>query len=223
MMLRDFVQSGRFDATEAEAGTMLTRARTVATVGACTEAMKLHAPEGWDRAGRESAVFWDTTAWELLDHGVESIPTPPWKRGTSTRTSVEITWALLGHKKTGKTMLRLVGHLPAHLFRPSQRRANLAALSGLRGLIRVLQHEQAPDHTAASFDLNRDLRFKRTRKLVNQSLHGTGLALVVPPKGTHRLRKIDGYLTTCPLAVAEMLPRFSGFDHRGFRVRTCFS
>jgi hypothetical protein len=65
------------------------------------------------------------------------------------------------------------------------------------------------------------MRRKSQRRIVREAFAGTGLHLVVPPKGTHGLRKIDALLTTAPLATAEMLPRAKGFDHRGFVVKSC--
>lgn len=221
MILRDAHQSGRFDVTTVEAKLMVRSLAEEATVGVVTEAKDLHFAGSWRSVGDETKIAWDDTVWELLDHGVEAVPTPDWKRGTSRRKSVEIAWALLRHRKTGLTLLRLGGHLPAHLFNRAQLAANQAALDALGPLVLRLQAEHSPDITTASFDFNRDMRRRAARRIVREAVKDTGLHLVVPPEGTRGRRKIDAFLTDGPLAAVDMLPRSKGFDHRGAALASC--
>ena len=218
MIVRDAHQSGRFDAPDAQERVMLGNLAHRANVGVVTEAVGLKSLDGWGSYGHETKVLWDDADWTLVASGTESLTTPTWKRGTSRRETVDITWAVLRHRK-GPVLLRLGGHLPAHLIRPSQKAANQAALDALGPLVERLAAEHSPDITTASFDLNRDMRRKSQRLIVREAFKGTGLQLVVPPKGTHNLRKIDALLTTGDLPRAEMLPRVKRYDHRGFAVR----
>jgi hypothetical protein len=220
MLMRDVHQSGRFDATTSRRLTMFTGIAESGSVGLVTEGVGLALLEGWMSSGKETKIVWRARSWERIDHGVESIPTPPWKRGTSHRTSVEVTWALLKHKKHGLSLFRGGGHLPAHLLVPSQRAANQAALNGLKSAILPLVQTFEPDQVTLSFDFNRDLRFVRQRRIVQQSVRQTGLHLVVPPKGTLLLRKIDAFLTTGESPECTMLDRSDGFDHRGVSLRS---
>ena len=221
MIVRDAHESGRFDAPDAQERKMLGNLARRAIVGVVTEAVGLKPLDGWLTYGKETKVLWEDATWELIDSGTESLPTPNWKRGTSKRTTVDITWAVLRHRKKGLTLLRLGGHLPAHLIKPSQKAANQAALDTLGPLVEQLIAEHAPDITTASFDLNRNLRRKSQRLIVREAFMGTGLRLVVPPKGTHRLAKIDGLFTTGDLPDPEMLPRVKRYDHRGVAMRSC--
>jgi hypothetical protein len=224
VILRDAHQSGRFDATDAEEGRMLGDLDKAANIGLITEAKAItddDLPEGWDCEGDETKVVWDAAKWDLVTFAIRSIPTPTWKRGASKRDTVDITVCQMMHAKTDLTLLRLGGHLPAHLFHKAQLAANKAALDALGPLVQSLQAAHSPDVTTASFDLNRDMRRRSQRRIVREAFAGTGLHLVVPPKGTRGLRKIDALLTTAPLATAEMLPKAAGFDHRGFSVRSC--
>jgi len=226
VIVRDAHQSGRFDAPDAQERKMLGNLARAAIVGVVTEAVHpsgahLKPLDGWKTSGKETKVVWDDSAWDLAASDVESLTTPDWKRGRRAMQSVDITWVLLRHRKTGLTLLRLGGHLPAHLYRASQRAANQAALDALGPLIERLIAEHAPDITTASFDLNRNLRRKSQRLIVREAFKGTGLHLVVPPKGTHRLAKIDALLTSGDLPDPEMLPRVKRYDHRGFAVRAC--
>ena len=220
MIVRDAHQSGRFDASAAQATVMLGGLAKAANVGVVTEAKRIEAPSAWGRAGDETKVLWDAAKWKAEAHGTEVIPTPTWKRGTGVRTSVEITWALLRHS-SGLLLLRGGGHLPAHLYRPSQKRANQAALDALADVLEPLLTAHKPNVATFSFDFNRDLRSSKQRQIIREAVTGTGLALVVPPKGTHGFRKIDGFLTTGGLPRAEMLPKRKGFDHRGIGLRLC--
>jgi hypothetical protein len=218
--MRDVHQSGRFDATTPRRLAVGTVIEAAASVGVVTEGIGLALLPGWLSSGEETKVVWRASSWEMKDHGVESIPTPPWKRGASHRTSVEVVWALLRHKKRGLRLFRSGGHLPAHLFMPSQRAANQAALNGLKAAIWPIVQQFQPDQVTLSFDFNRDLRFRRQRHIVQRSVHDTGLQLVVPPKGTLLMRKIDAFLTTGKSPECTMLDRSAGFDHRGMRLRS---
>lgn len=221
MILRDAHQSGRFDATQPERFVMLARLADAADVGLDTEAVGLDMIPGWASRGRETKVLWDDSTWQHQAHDTEEVPTPEWQRGTSRRKSVEIAWALLRHRKTGVMLLRLGGHLPAHLFNRAQLAANQAALDALGPLVLRLQAEHSPDVTTASFDFNRDMRRSAARRIVREAVKDTGLHLVVPPEGTRGRRKIDAFLTDGPLATADMLPRSKGFDHRGATLASC--
>jgi hypothetical protein len=218
--MRDVHQSGRFDATTSRRLAVGSVIEDAASVGLLTEGVGFALVPGWLSSGNETRVLWQDTTWAMKEHGLESIPTPPWKRGTARRTSVEIEWALLQHKKRDVTLFRGGGHLPAHLFVPSQRVANRAALDGLRHAIWPVVERLQPDHVTLSFDFNRDLRFARQRGIVQQSVRDTGLHLVVPPAGTRLMRKIDAFLTTGGSPECTMLERSAGFDHRGVRLRS---
>lgn len=221
MIVRDSHQSGRFDAKPAERVTMLEGIADAATVGVVTEAVGLDMLDGWKSSGHETKVIWDDAIWELVNHGTESIATTEWKRGTSRRKSVEITWALLRHRKTGLLLLRLGGHLPAHLFRAAQLAANKAALDALAGIILALVARFSPDLITLSMDANRNMRRKPQRRIVREALQGTGLHLVVPPEGTRGRAKIDVAATSSALFLAAMFAEVVGFDHTGFEVDSC--
>ena len=218
--MRDVHQSGRFDATTARRLAVGGVIEAAASVALLTEGVGFALLPGWLSSGNETKVLWQDSSWEMRRHGSESIPTPSWKRGTARRTSVEVEWALLRHKRRGITLFRGGGHLPAHLFLPSQRAANQAALDGLKSAIWPIVERLDPDQVTLSFDFNRDLRFARQRRIVQRSVAGTGLHLVVPPEGTRLLRKIDGFLTTGHSRECTMLDRSAGFDHRGVRLRS---
>ena len=81
---------------------------------------------------------------------------------------------MLRHKKRDITLFRGGGHLPAHLFLPSQRVTNRAALDGLKAAVWPLVERLGPDQVTLSFDVNRDLRFARRRRIVQQSVRGAG-------------------------------------------------
>jgi hypothetical protein len=218
--MRDVHQSGRFDATKPRRLAVGGVIEDAASVGLLTEGVGFALLPGWLSSGNETKVLRRDVTWEMKDHGLESIPTPPWKRGTARRTSVEIEWALLRHKVRDITLFRGGGHLPAHLFLPSQRAANQAALDGLKAAVWPIVERLEPDQVTLSFDFNRDLRFARQRRIVQQSVRDTGLNLVVPPEGTRLMRKIDAFLTTGNSPECTMLDRSAGFDHRGVRLRS---
>lgn len=215
MIVQDAHQSGRFDASDDERAAMLTALAQVATVGVLTEAVGVLPIEGWLSAGAETKVFFDTSAWVLEEHGKTSLPTPPWHRGSSLRTTVDLTWALLSDVDTGLTLLRVGGHLPAHLFKKPQAVANQAALTALGPALKALRTEHRPDVTTASFDFNRPLSSGKQRGIIREAVRGNHLKLVVPPKATRGLRKIDGFLTSGDLPEPSMLPKAKGFDHTG--------
>ena len=218
--MRDVHQSGRFDATTSRRTTLGHVIEDAASVALLTEGVGFQLIDGWLSSGNETKVLWRDTSWEMKDQGVVSIRTPPWKRGNDERTSVEITWALLRHKRRGTTLFRGGGHLPAHLFKPKQRIANRAALDGLKAAVWPIVEPFEPDHVTLSFDFNRDLRLALQRRLIRRSVDGTGLRLVVPPEGTHFMRKIDGLLTTGRARECSMLEDSAGFDHRGVQLKS---
>jgi hypothetical protein len=218
--MRDVHQSGRFDATHDRRLAVGSVIEDAASVGLLTEGVGFALLSGWLSSGNETRVLWRDSSWEMTEHGLEPIATPPWKRGTALRKSVEIPWALLRHRKRGVTLLRGGGHLPAHLFLPKQLAANRAALDGLRAAIVPVIERLQPDQVTLSFDFNRDLRFARQRRIVQRSVRDTGLRLVVPPEGTRLMRKIDAFLTTGESPECTMLDRSAGFDHRGTCLRS---
>lgn len=221
MILRDAHQSGHAIATTSQDEHALAGITNAATVGVLTEAIGVRMPDGWNCRGQETKVLWDAARWVRLADGVESIATPAWKRGSSHRESVEVTWALLQHVRTGLTLLRGGGHLPAHLFVRSQRVANETALNGLARVLEPLMAGHGPDTTTVSFDFNRALNTVSQRHVVGKAVEGTRLRLIVPPRPTLGRRTIDAFLTTGPLAQAAMLPRVRGYDHRGTVLATC--
>jgi hypothetical protein len=127
--------------------------------------------------------------------------------------------------ETGLRLLRFGGHLPAHLFRPTQRKANAAALAGLADALAPVIAATKPDEVTGSFDFNRPLTSTRHAKLITDAVAPLGLRLVVPPKATLGLRTIDGFVTNARCVPVDgatgMLPRQPGFDHRGCRMHTC--
>jgi hypothetical protein len=218
--MRDVHQSGRFDATNSRRLVLGGVIEDAASVALPTEGVEFHVLDGWLSFGNESKVLWRDSSWEMKHHGVEKILTPEWKRGNSLRKSVEIVWALLRHKRRRTTLFRGGGHLPAHLSDAKQRAANRAALDGLRAAVWPVVERLEPDQVTLSFDFNRDLRQLPQRHLIQESVRDTNLVLVVPPEGTHGLRKIDGFLTTGRSRECSMLENSAGFDHRGVRLRS---
>jgi len=229
MIIRTAHQSGRFDATAAQQAAMLAQLTARCSVAVVTEAARLRVddlPETWRQVGTETEVLWDRDQWRSPNFGVLEIPTPPWIRGNTHESSVKITWAGLASKATPSfTLLRGGGHLPAHLFRPAQKRANDAALAGLAAALAPVIAQVQPDEVTLSFDFNRPLTSTTQRRLIEAAvapLHiQRGLRLVAPPKATRGLRVIDGFLTTARLHDVAMLARMPGLDHRGARMRTC--
>jgi len=226
MIIRTDHQSGRFNATAAQQAAMLAQLTRTSSVAVVTEAGSItsdNIPIGWVRTGDETKVLWDHDKWKHLggDNGTLTIETPPWKRGKRRESSVKITWASLEDRTTGLVLLRGGGHLPAHLFRPAQKRANDAALAGLAAALAPVIAQLQPDEVTLSFDFNRPLTSATQRRLIEAAVAPLGLRLVAPPKATRGLRVIDGFLTTARLHDVGMLARMPGFDHRGARMRTC--
>lgn len=221
MIIRTAHQSGRFDATSTEQAAMLEQLVRTSSVAVVTEAGKVERPEQWSFVGGETKVLWHARHWERTTHGTIVIPTPPWKRGGAPQENVKIEWAGLADHATGLVLLRGGGHFPAHLFKPSQRKANAAALRGLASALAPIIEQTNPDEVTLSFDFNRPLTIASQAKLVEGAVSELGLHLVVPPKATHGLRTIDGFLTTSALVDGDMLRRMPGFDHVGARMRSC--
>lgn len=218
MRWNDAHQSGKFKATTLQRHRMTDAISRRTRIFGTTEARGLIPPVKWRGTGGESKVVADMRVWTLVDSGVVSLSTNRWFRGRSPRKTVDLEWSLYRHNDSGETLLRLVAHLPAHLYLWWQRRANSLAVRKLSGVVSRLQKRLKPDHTDLSMDLNRDLRLHKNVALVRQSLQGTGMHLVIPPKGTHGDRKIDMIASTGHAQTVQMLPHFPGHDHRGFWV-----
>lgn len=211
-------QSGRFDARPLQRRGMMHQLTETSRAWVLTEAVGENMPDGYRSVGHETRVGYGVGRWHLADDGVESLRTGPWKRGTSRRRSVDITWGLLEDKSTTATLLRFGGHLPAHLDDPDQEAANETALLAMGPLIRELIAEFAPDKSIGSLDFNRELTLARNRKLIERAMRGTGLDLIVPPKPTHHGRTIDGFLANA--GDVTMLRPKPGYDHRGAVLHT---
>jgi hypothetical protein len=208
-------QGGRFTALPLQQQLMLKGNRKRCSVFGVTEGIGLPRIEGFGRRGHECKFYFDKQVWDYRDHDVESVKTNRWVRGTSARTTVEFEYIILEHQIQQWKLLRVEGHLPAHLFIPAQRRANEAALHHLGEIIREFQDEFQPDETDLGLDLNRDLRLDRNVKLVERSLKGTGVKVIMPPHGTFKARKIDLLGSTAD-GNPHMLPSWKGYDHTGY-------
>jgi hypothetical protein len=219
MIIEDGWQGGRYDATAVQRRAAVAQMTRWCTVGAMSEAEDISAPEGWNASGQECKVLWDTEEWRKVESGVAHIRTPRWKRGTSERDEVLLTWVLLKHKRTGVLLLRVASHLPAHLADPHQKAANAAALKQLGKIVSTLAGKTGADEVSVTLDLNRDLRLKRNQDLVRRYLRGTGLHLVVPPRGTFGQRKIDCFIVSTGLYTRHMFEPRKGFDHQGWWLR----
>lgn len=220
MIIEDAWQGGRFDATRAERAVAVRRIiASGCTVAGMSEAKDLRVPAGWEMHGDESRVFFDTSVWTPRRAGTIVIRTGNWRRGASERDTVEFPWVPLVHPRSKVRLLRAVGHFPAHLTDPDQKAANTTALKALPERIAALMASTGADECSLSMDLNRDLRLKRNQDLVRRSFKGTGLHLVIPPKGTYGQRKIDCFLVTTGLYVRHMLAPAKGFDHQGWWLR----
>lgn len=217
-----FHQSGKFNAKIPQKALMLDHAFAQSQSGVVTEGVGLDIPsrfKNWHMVGHETKVFWSDLRFKEIDHEQLVVRTPDWKRGTLDKDSVEFMYACLEDKQHGLRLLRVGGHLPAHLYKPSQRRANIAALHGLEPALRPLIGDLKPDKIIISCDFNRELRLKKNRELIEHAVHGLGLRLIVPPKATHgRLHVIDGALAD--YGHASMLDWVNGYDHRGFVVHS---
>lgn len=217
----DCHQSGRYDATVAQKHHMVDEVVAQCSVAVITEAVGWQlARSTWSEVGHETKVIWSDSRWRRQDAGHPQIHTGEWVRGTDHRDYVEIQWALLQHRETGHTLLRAGGHLPAHLYRPAQSRANLAGLRGIPDVLGPVIGDHKPDKVIVSLDFNRELTLKRNHYLIQHAVRGANVPLkvIAPPKGTFGLRKIDGYLTDN--GYVTMLDRLPGFDHRGMVLHT---
>lgn len=177
----------------------------------------------WLEYGEESKVVWDRHVWTERDMGTISINTVGWTRGTSRRSSVEFPWVLLEHVE-GQTLLRVACHLPAHRFKPSQRKAGNQAIRGCGRRLAVLQDRLNPDETTLTGDGNVDFRLDKNVRLFEEALHPARLKILVPPKKTLRglsNRRIELWATSRPKGEGlGMLPWLDGYDHRGVK-REC--
>jgi hypothetical protein len=210
-------QGGRFDATTAEWYAMLSRnAKRCSKLGV-SEAVDRGPLQGWDMAGGECATTWNTKVWTKNKSTTIILDTPTWRRGTARRSGVQLEVVLLDHKD-GWDLMDITTHLPAHLYKIFQQRANRAALRKMGPAIAELQRKWQPDETELAMDANRDMRLKRNRRLVREALKGTGMKLVVPPEGTHGKRKIDVRASTSDHhGKGRMFRMRPGFDHRGWK------
>jgi hypothetical protein len=209
-------QGGRFDAKVLQRERMLRDNLSKVAVLGVTEAVGLPNISGHKKVGHECKVYYNTTLWKLKDSGVLVLNTNRWVRGKSARRSVEVQWVLL-ENTSGWTLLRFIGHLPAHLYLLWQKRANTKALRQLGPGIKKLAKKLNPTEIDLSLDLNRDLRLEKNVTLVKKSLEGTGLHLIVPPKGTLKKRKIDMLASTATnRGPVKMFEKHPGYDHTGY-------
>lgn len=210
-------QGGRFDANRPQRHSMLTLNGRKTPLFGVSEAYGLHPLEGWGMAGGECVSTWDKKVWRLKHHGVVHMPTARWIRGTSVRHTVELYYALMENVDDW-TLLDLRQHLPAHLPNIFQARANTSALNQLDRHILRLQELLDPDETDYAADVNRDMRLQKNRDLMRRSLAGTGMELILPPRGTHGDRKIDVRASTCDRhGPGVMFGKRPGYDHVGFK------
>ena len=177
----------------------------------------------WHEWGDESKIVWNRHLWTECDMGVISVATVAWTRGTARKTSVEFPWVFLEHAADGQTLLRPVCHLPAHRYKPSQRKAGNQAIRGFGRRLAVLQDRLRPDETTVTGDGNVDFRLDRNVRMFEEALHPAGLRVLVPPKATLRgaaRRRIELWATSRPRGDGlEMLPWLDGYDHRGIKRR----
>jgi hypothetical protein len=201
-------QGGKFSATPLQRKAMLTFNGRRTHLFGTSEALGLQPLPGWGMTSGECVVTWHKDTWKLEDHGHFSIRTPRWIRGTSVRHSVEFYW----------TLLDIVAHLPAHLFKFFQQRANTVALREMSKHIEQLQVWKEPDETDLAMDANRDMRLAKNVDLMRRSLVGTGMHLIIPPAGTEGDRKIDLRASTATrVGPGVMFGHHSGLDHVGFK------
>jgi hypothetical protein len=183
-----------------------------------SEAVNRQPLHGWAMEGDECVTTWDTKVWRLVDAVTIALPTPTWRRGTARRSSVRLEAVKLEHIDGGWTLADITAHLPAHLAKVFQQRANREALRKMGPAIIRLQAQWQPDETELAMDANRDMRLKRNRRLVRKALEGTGMKLVIPPEGTHGKRKIDVRASTSDHhGKGRMFRMRPGFDHRGWK------
>lgn len=210
-------QGGRYDADTAHRLKMLKKNASLTEVFGVTEAKGLPKIDGYGKSGRECKTYFDLRSWKRKEHDIVEINTSKWVRGTSRRNTVDLEWTFLDQIIAQWTLMRLIGHFPAHLFLAYQKRANTQALRKLGDEIKKLQDEYQPDEFDLSLDLNRDLRLEKNRDLVEQSLKGTGLHIILPPHGTYKKREIDLLASTAKhRGPVHMFPDYNQFDHTGY-------
>lgn len=218
MIVHDAHQSGHVTATHKQVELMLHRVTSHATVGGLTEASAVTMPDGWQSAGHESRVVWDTSRWEHVASPIASIRTPAWHRGRDLRHSVDVAAAVLENKRHGVRLYRFEAHPPAHLDDDSQRAANDAFLDRIADVIAGHVDHWHPDVIIGSADFNRTLNAQADRKRVRRAFAPVGLHLHLPPKHTLGGRIIDAYVTDAHRPTVGMLTRLPGFDHRGITL-----
>lgn len=214
---RDGHQSGRFDATYLQRLAMNRQIAVRCSICVITEYAGLEfLVPGWGETGVETKIVFDEKRWRLRRHGAVHTPTVQWKRGTDLRRGVNITWGLFEHRTKSIRLLRGGGHLPAHFDEAGQEEANLQALQGLEKGFQGIIHDERPDEVTFSLDFNRVLTLDRNKKLINESVSGLGMKLIVPPGITHRPNhKIEGFVTTAAHSKQQMFNWRMGYDHRG--------
>lgn len=218
-IIEDGWQGGRFDATAIQNRAAVNQIARTCTIGAMSEAVNISAPDDWMARGRECKVLWNNTVWRQSENGVLSLPTPEWVRGTRKTDSVDLTWVLVTHRRRKVKLARVAGHFPAHLVDRQQKAAHDAALKQLGKTLEALYRKTGADELSCSLDLNLDLRLQRNRDKVERVLRGTGLHLVVPPRGTYGQRKIDCFIVSSGLYTRHMFDKRKGFDHQGWWLR----
>lgn len=210
-------QGGKFSATLNQRRYMQVSNAKHTKLYGVSEALGMKPIDGWGMAGGECVSTWDKDKWTRKDHGHFSIATPRWIRGTSIRREVTFYWVLL-ENKDGWTLLDIRAHLPAHLFKFMQQRANTVALREMGKHIDQLQVWKKPDETDLAMDANRDMRLQKNINLMRTSLWGTGMHLIIPPSGTEGDRKIDLRASTAgDHGPGQMFGRYPGFDHEGWK------
>lgn len=211
--MRTAGQGGRFDATDHQDDKMMDQVKAACTNAILTEGIGVDAPRGWSFQGRETRQYFDNKIWDVKAHHRLRVPTPDWVRGTKPMDHFPLEVTLLA--RPNRTVLLGGGHFPAHLTKKNQRLANEAALAGLRKALLPVMEDLKPDITNLFFDVNRDLKLEKNRKLVKKSIEGTGLKLAMLPKPDLNGRYISMFLTTASEWETEMLDRILGYDHRG--------
>jgi hypothetical protein len=237
-MLRDTHLSGLHDAPRPRWREVFQIVAEVARTSAYTERPPFDVlPKTWHgwKPGAdapneaECGVAWDTEHWAEPDRterrrrGIRRLTNRKFSTGKgAVRDGVIATWVLLEHVETGKTLLRVVWHMPASVEDPggfsSKTKRVIAWQSALRGvrremkdLIRLLN----PDFVLCSADWNVNLLKRRWRALINAGVRGTGLQLCPPQVGTHgRRRAIDGHLARWDAEAIRVLGEVDPFDHR---------
>lgn len=216
--MRDAWWAGLYSATDKQDERVLEEIATQTTIGAISEAKGVPMLPDWESVGCDVKIIFMPQHWRLIEHGAQHIATVDWKRGNSPRDEVLWNWAFLRNTHTNLKVLRIATHLPAHLFRLNQRRANQMALDDLERVMVPVQEAYKPDLTNLSMDANRDVRLDRNKKIIKQAIKPLGLKLVIPPEGTEKRRKIDVFGTDGNVTEIAMFDDMPGRDHMGIHM-----